>query len=194
MDAKTNPTSLKSILVTQLIASVVFVGIPVLLTFMAPLSSLGFQKTEQGMKAEVDRYLLMVIPWKHETLVGVQSVKAEITAEKRYRGTAEERRKGQKGVRLATGQIVIVAGGMETKIQTDPELAKRIEKEFAGFQQTESANELSYEIYASWWLSYVLGGIATGLAVFYVFGATAQIILSVTKKLFASSVSVKSGS
>jgi hypothetical protein len=71
-------------------------------------------------------------------------------------------------------------------------LAKRIENEFAGFQQTESANELSYEIYASWWLSYVLGGIATGVAVFYVFGATAQIILSMTKRLFASSVSVKS--
>jgi hypothetical protein len=184
MDAQTNPASFKSILVTQMIAVVVFVGVPVMLTLMAPLSSLRFQKTEQGTSAEVDRYLLIFIPWKHETLVGVQAVRAEITAEKRYRGTSEERRKGQKGVRLATGQIDIVSGAIETSIQADPVLAKRIEKEFVEFQQTESSGELSYEIYASWWLSYVLGGIATSLTAFYVFGATVQIILSVAKKRF----------
>lgn len=184
MDANANPASFKSILVTQMIAVVVFVGVPVMLTLMAPLTSVRFQKAEQGTLAEVDRYLLMFIPWKHETVAGVQAVRAETTAEKRYRGTSEERSKGQKGVRLATGQIVIVSGAIETSIQADPVLAKRIEKEFVEFQQTESSGELSYEIYASWWLSYVLGGIATSLAAFYVFGATVQIILSVTKKRF----------
>lgn len=186
MDAPAKSTSLKSILVTQLIACVVFVGVPILLTFMAPLTSLSFKKSEQGMTATLDRYLLMVIPWKHETVVGTLSVEADVTEAKRYRGTVEERRKGQKGIRLATAQIVIGSGGVETFIQADPELAKRVEKEFAEFQQSNSAEELRYEIYASWWLSYVLGGIATGFAVFYVFGATAQTILSIAKKLFGS--------
>lgn len=135
------------------------------------------------MAATVDRFLLMVIPWKHEKVVGTLSVQADVTEAKRYRGTVEERRKGQKGVRLATAQIVIVSGGVETFIQADPELAKRVEKEFAEFLQSNSADELSYEIYASWWLSYVLGGIATSFAVFYVFGATAQILLTSTRML-----------
>lgn len=179
MDVPANPTSFKSILITQAIASVVFVGIPILLTFMAPLTSLRFEKTEQGLEAKVDRYLLMVIRWKHEELVGVEAVRADITAEKRYRGTAEERRKGQKGVRLATAQIVLVCGGMESAIQADPDLAKKVEKEFAEFKQTDTASALSYEIYASWWLSYVLGGIATGFAVLYIFGASVQIIRTI---------------
>jgi hypothetical protein len=189
MDAPAKPTSFKSILITQAIASVVFVGIPILLTYMAPLTSLRFDKTEQGMEAKVDRYLLMVIPWKHEALVGIDAVRAEVTAEKRYRGTSEERRKGQKGVRLATAQIVLACGGLESAIQANPDLAKKVEKEFAEFKQTDAASQLNYEIYASWWLSYVLGGIATSFAVFYIFGASVQIILTVTKKLLGASVS-----
>ena len=189
MDAPAKPTSFKSILITQAIASLVFVGVPILLTFMVPLTSLRFEKTQQGMEAKVDRYLLMVIPWKHEDLVGLEAVRADITAAKRYRGTSEERRKGQKGFRLATAQIVLACGGMESAIQADPELAKQVEKEFADFKQADGANELSYEIYASWWLSYVLGGIATGFAVLYIFGASVQIVLTMTKKLLGSTAS-----
>lgn len=189
MDAPAKPGTLKSILITQTIASLVFVGIPILLTYMAPLTSLRFDKTEQGVEAKVDRYLLMVIPWKHEDLVGVEAVRADVTAAKHYRGTSEERRKGQKGYRLATAQIVLACGGMESAIQADPELAKQVEKEFADFKQADGVSELKYEIYASWWLSYVLGGIATGFAVLYVFGASVQIVLSMTKKLLPSTSS-----
>lgn len=178
MDAPAKPGSFKSILITQTIASLVFVGIPILLTYMAPLTSLRFDKTEQGVEAKVDRYLLMVFPWKHEDLVGVEAVRADITAAKHYRGTSEERRKGQKGYRLSTAQIVLACGGMVSAIQADPELAKQVEKEFADFKQADGVSELKYEIYASWWLSYVLGGIATGFAVLYVFGATMQVILT----------------
>lgn len=189
MDASAKPGSFKSILITQTIACLVFVGIPILLTYMAPLTSLRFDKTEQGVEAKVDRYLLMVIPWKHEDLVGVEAVRADITAAKHYRGTSEERRKGQRGYRLATAQIVLACGGMESAIQADPELAKQVEKEFADFKQADGVSELKYEIYASWWLSYVLGGVATGFAALYVFGASVQIVLSMTKKLLGSTSS-----
>ncbi len=92
-------------------------------------------------------------------VAGVTDVRADITAEKRYTEPREERRKGQKGVRLATGQVALLNSGPEVIIQAAPELATEIAAKFDTFagmvQRDVEANgvnesSLKFTVYASW--------------------------------------------
>ncbi len=145
-------------MITQAIAILVFVIVPVVLTLMAPLSNIEFRKSEAGISATVVRYTLMFIPWRTERFEKVTGIRADITEAKRYQGTSEERRKGQKGYRLATGQVAILhAGpteaGPEAIVQADPDLAKQIVTQFDDFKASESTGPLTFAVYASWSLS-----------------------------------------
>jgi hypothetical protein len=161
----TSKPSLVGKVIAQAIAFLVFVIVPTAITLMIPLTGIQFQKSDAGTTAIVNRYVMIFFPWKTERVVNVQKVRADITAEKRYRGTSEERRKGQKGIRFATGQVAIVADGREVIVQAAPELAKDIEAQFNAFVNAETAEPLFFSVYA---LSYVLGGAATALCAFYV--------------------------
>lgn len=179
-------SKIRDVLITQSIAVVAFVLVPVAITLMAPITDLEFNRTESGVQAIVRRYVLIGFNWKTVVVPGVTDVRADITAEKRYTGTREERRKGQKGVRLATGQVALLNSGPEVIIQAAPELATEIAAKFDAFAGDGSTDDeansldgssLKFRVYASWGLSYVLGGIATGFAALYVFGASMKILL-----------------
>ena len=165
-----------SIAITQAIAVVCFVVIPTAITLMAPLSTIQFKKTEKGNTVLVDRYLLIFIPWRQEQVENASKLHAEITEEKRYKGTSEERRKGQKGIRLATGQVTVIGNDKELVVQSAPDLAKSIVSQFDQFASTADAAPVIIPVYASWSLSYILGGAATFLCALYVFGVCAAIV------------------
>jgi hypothetical protein len=207
------------VVITQAIAILVFVIVPVVLTLMAPLSNIEFRKSELGISATVVRYTLMFIPWRTERFEQVTGIRADITEAKRYQGTSEERRKGQKGYRLATGQVAILhagpkeagpkeagpkeagpkeagpkeAGpeeaGPEAIVQADPDLAKQIVKQFDDFKASESTGPLTFAVYASWSLSYILGGIATFFTALYILGAALAIVTFPLKRMRVASQS-----
>jgi hypothetical protein len=198
------PSSIKDIVITQVvitqaIAILVFVIVPVVLTLMAPLSNIEFRKSEAGISATVVRYTLMFIPWRTERFEQVTGIRADITEAKRYQGTSEERRKGQKGYRLATGQVAILhagpkeAGpeeaGPEAIVQADPDLARQIVKQFDDFKASESTGPLTFAVYASWSLSYILGGIATFFTALYILGAALAIVTFPLKRMRVASKS-----
>jgi hypothetical protein len=168
--------SLVSIAITQSIAIVCFVVIPTLITLVAPLSTIQFLKTDKGNTVLVDRYLLIFIPWRHERVENATKLHAEITEEKRYKGTVEERRKGQKGIRLATGQVRIEGSDTESVVQSAPDLAKSVVSQFDQFASSADAAPVKIPVYASWSLSYLLGGAATFFCALYVAGAVAAIV------------------
>lgn len=168
--------SFKSVILTQAIAVLFFVLLPVLITFMTPITDLEVSNTEQGTSVKVIRYILTFVPWKTEQLSNVKGIRADITARKRYADTSENRRKGNVGVSVATGELVFITNDGEVKMQSDPELAENTVKVFNEFVASKSSEPLKLTIYASWALSYILGGVATFLCGLYVFGAVVSVI------------------
>lgn len=183
LEPTTTRSRLKSVLVTQSIAVVGFVLVPLLITLMAPLSTIMFEKSGAGTTVVVHRYVLMFIPWQTERIDNVTRIHADITPEKRYRDTRENRRKGNIGTRLATAQLEIVGDGPEVIVQADPDLAKNVAARFDAFARNAAAPPEKIEVYASWGLSYVLGGVATFLCGFYLLGATIAVLQFVWKAM-----------
>lgn len=165
-------TSLKGAIITQMIAALVFVGAPILITLIAPFTDIAFQKTGTTAQVAMTRYVLFFIPWQTKRIEHVRELRAETTSEFRYRDTAENRRKGRAGaVNHATGQLVIVGDGPEVVVQASPELAIETEARFDRFIADANPAPVKISLYASWWLSYVLGGVATAFAALYLGGA-----------------------
>lgn len=169
-------TTLLGHVITQVIAIVVFVILPIVITLMVPFSTIVLDKSNGGTTVTVHRYVLVFIPWRTQRIESATGMRADITEEKHYRGTVEERRKGQKGWRLATGQVAIVSGAPDVIVQAAPELAKAIVAQFDRFAAARNAEPVSIQVHASWWLSYVLGGVMTALCALYVVGAALAIV------------------
>lgn len=174
--------SIKSVVITQAIAIVFFVLLPVLITFMTPFTDVEVTNTEQGTSVKVVRYILTFVPWKTEQLANVSGVRADITARKRYADTSENRRKGNVGVSVATGELVFLTNDGEVKMQSEPELAENTVKVFNDFVASKSPEPLKLTIYASWALSYLLGGVATFFCGLYIFGAVVSALKFPFKK------------
>ncbi len=176
-------TTLKGAIITQAIAIVVFVGVPILITLMVPFSDLALRRTGPTASVTVTRYVLVFIPWRTQTIANVRAVRAEITAEKYHADTSENRRMGRAGATsVATGQLVIEGDGPDMIVQASPDLATETEEEFAAFLAETDPEPVTIQLYASWWLSWVLGGIATFFAAFYIVGAVLAIITWPFKK------------
>ena len=169
--------SLKAKIITQAIAIVCFVVVPTGITLVVPFTDLAFQKTGAGTSVTVKRYALTFIPWQTRRIDNVKLLRADITGEGRYGHSREDRRKGRSGTyRYATGQLAIVSGGPEVVVQAAPELAEKIPARFDQFVASGSDGPVKVSLYASWRLSYILGGVLTGLAALYLFGALASVV------------------
>ncbi|WP_457795994.1 hypothetical protein [Methylocystis sp. S23] len=167
--------SFADVAITQAIAIVVFVIVPIVITLMAPLSTIEFEKSGAAIDVVVDRYVLTFVPWRTARIHDVKRLRVDITDEVHYADTVENRRRGRKGVSYATGQLAIIGDGPEIIVQAAPELAKEVSARFDQFVKSAAPAPEKISVYASWGLSYVLGGVATFLCGFYVFGATVAV-------------------
>jgi hypothetical protein len=168
---------IKSHLITQAIAVVCFVVVPVAITLVAPLSTIVFQKAGSETDVIVQRYALMVVPWRTERIDAVTQIRADVSSQFRYGNTAENRRKNRVGtVSYATGQVVIIGPNDEVIVQAAPDLARSIAAQFKDFVADQNADRLSIPVYASWALSYGLGGVVSFLCGLYLFGSMAAIL------------------
>jgi len=180
---KSTPTPVVTTILVQAIAVIVFIVAPITITLMVPFTDIEFRKTGGSVSVGVRRYVLVFIPWETKEILNVKALRAEITSEKKYQDTSENRRKGNTGTRLATGQLVIVNDGSEVAVQAAPELATEISKQFDQFLTSASNEPVKFSVYASWGLSYVLGGIASFFAAFYLFGALVSVVIYPFKRL-----------
>ena len=168
---------IKSNLITQAIAIVCFVVVPVVITLVAPLSTIVFQRAGSETDVIVQRYVLMVVPWRTDRIDGVTQVRADVSSQFRYGNSAENRRLNRVGtVSHATGQVAIIGPQDELIVQAAPELARSIAAQFKDFVADKGADRLSIPVYASWALSYVLGGTVSALCGLYLFGSVAAIL------------------
>lgn len=168
---------LRSVLVTQAIAIVCFVAVPVVITLMVPFTDLEFRKDGGAPSVGITRYVLVFVPWQERTVRNVREVRADITAEKHYANTSENRRKGRTGATsYATGQLTIIGDGPERIAQASPELATETETRFRAFAASDQTGPVEVRLYASWRLSWLLGGAVTFLCGFYLLGCALAIV------------------
>ncbi len=163
------PPSLLGRIATQAIGFLVFLVMPTAITLVAPFTDIEFRHTDGGAAVTVRRYALTFVHWQTRRIPDVQELLPETTAEFRYRDTAENRRKGRAGTTsYATGQLVVVSAGPDVIVQAAPELVHAVSTRFAQFRNNKAEPPLTLSVYASWNLSYLLGGAMTALAAFYV--------------------------
>lgn len=175
--SRTSLASLKSQVITQAIAIVSFVIVPTIVTSMVPFTDLTFERKAGAASVTVKRFALMFIPWQTIEIKDVKAIRADINQSFRYEDTAENRRKGRAGaVNYATGQLVILGEDREVIVQAAPEIAGGIAAQFKQFQTAEIAKPVTISVYASWRLSYLLGGAMTALAALYLIGACLAIL------------------
>ena len=177
-------TSLMGKIIIQAIAFVAFLVVPIVITLMAPFTDLEFRRAGDGATVTVKRYVLMFVPWQTTEISNAKALRVEITPESRYRNTAENRRKDRAGtVKLATGQMVVVGDGREVIVQAAPEIAEGISDQFKQFLANRAVEPITISVYASWRLSYLLGGAVTALAAFYVICVCLAILAVPFKRL-----------
>jgi hypothetical protein len=183
--------SLKSRIITQMIAVAVFVMVPILITLMAPFTDLTFHHDPaDGATVTVKRYVLMFIPWRTSEITSVRMIRPDINQAFRYGNTAENRRKSRVGtISHATGQVAVIGDAHEEIVQAAPEIAKDISIQFQQFLRNRTAADKTISVYASWPLSYLLGGALTALAALYVVGSCLAIITLAFKWVRRSSFS-----
>lgn len=168
--------ALKSHLITQAIAVVCFVIVPVVITLVAPLSTITFQKAGTETNVIVRRYVLILVPWRTERIDNVRQIRADVTSQFRYADTSENRRKDRVGTTShATGQVVITGARDGLVVQAAPDLARSVAALFKEFAADKNADQISMSVYASWVLSYVLGGVVSFLCGLYLFGSLAAV-------------------
>jgi hypothetical protein len=157
----------------QAIVALVCLGVPVLVTFMAPLTTLEYRKSASGVDATVVRYVLLAVPWRTQHVTNVRELRADVTEEFRYKNTKENRMKDRVGhTNLATGQVALMGDGPEVIVQAQPGLAEELSAEFDAYAAASTPEPLRRTVYASWALTYILGGAMTALFALYVFGAS----------------------
>lgn len=168
----------------QAIVALVCLGVPVLVTYMAPVTVLEYRKSDAGVDATVVRYVLLAVPWRTQHVANVTGLRADVTEQFRYRNTKENRMKDRVGhTNLATGQVALMGDGPEVIVQAQPGLAEELSAEFASFAAAPSETPVRRTIYASWSLTYILGGAMTGLFALYVFGASMVTLKFAVQKL-----------
>jgi hypothetical protein len=173
-------------LITQAIAALVCIGVPLLVTYMAPVSVLEYRKSATGVDLRIVRYVLLFVPWRTQEIASVTSLRADVTKEFRYKNTKENRMKDRVGhTNLATGQVAIVNAGPEVIVQAQPGLAEEIVAEFDAFAASANSEPIRRTVYASWSLTYLLGGAMTGLFALYVVGAALATLNFLRKRIAA---------
>ena len=169
--AKPKP-GLWSAVITQAIALAVCLGIPLLVTWMAPRTTIQLRWIDGVPAADITKYVLLVAPLPTDRLEPLQQVESIVTAEKkRTHLTSEDKRRGRGlGTTFADGSLKLGGAGRECWIQSTPQSAPSQAETIQAFLDNPAAEPLAMTATAPWPLTYLLGGIMTGLATFYLVG------------------------
>lgn len=179
-----SPVSRTATVAMQIVVGVVCLVLPVLVTLMAPVTVLEYRKSAAGVDVGVVRYVLLFVPWRTQHVANATAVRADVTQEFRYKNTRENRQKDRVGhTNLATGQVAILGDGPEVIVQAQPGLAETLSAEFTAFAAAPSETPVRRTVYASWSLTYILGGAMTALFALYVFGASMAVVVFLKKQI-----------
>ena len=157
---------------------ILFLLIPAAATVVLSMSRLTLTRTGGTVTAEVNRMVFFAIPWRTQTLTGVQKAnftKIEGDWIRRKPGdTRRQRREMDNGVLTLTGT------DGELRIETDPATGREKHDAVAAFLADPKASTHRQFLMGNRLFGYLFGIPATLLAALYVVGCT----LALSHKLF----------
>jgi hypothetical protein len=157
---------LGSFVLHQLLALAIFVGFPALVTAIAPVSWIKFERQEGQVSATAQTCLLFFVPYKTIHLDPVTGIGDRFVAGT----TTRERRTGRDRVTKSEdeGFLVIHSSDQSAEISVTPFNIKSVTERSQGFLDDPQAKELKLFVVANWKFSVIAGGLVSLLTVLYV--------------------------
>lgn len=175
------PIGLFAQLLTQTLALLFCVGVPALVTMIAPVSWVSFQRDASGVTARVQTCLLFIVPFKtaviqpvlavnEHVLEGSIRIKKRIGTDKKYQAEDE-------------GFLLIRGPDQLAKVQVSPvDLTSTLAKVETFLAQPE-ASELKLFVVANWKFSVLGGALVSMLTLLYFVGVSFGLLRAVLRAL-----------
>lgn len=159
----------------QLLALGVCVGVPALVTAIAPVSWVTLERQEGRVKAVAQTCLLFVVPFKTATVdpvtgFGDRHVAGKVRRERRSGPDRETKSEDE-------GFLVIEGPGPSAEVSVSPVSLDGILDKANGFLEDSQAAELRLFVVANWKFSVLGGGLISLLTVLYVVGVTLGLLM-----------------
>ncbi len=167
-----------SFVLMQLLALAVFVGFPALVTAIAPVSWVRFERHGEHVSATARICLLFVVPYKTLTVDPVVGIGDRFVGGSYSR----ERRSGGDKVTKSEDEGYLVIQGNEhvAEIPVTPHNLKEVIERAEAFLNEPQSEELELFVVANWKFSVIMGGLTSLLTVLYVstliFGVLLKIV------------------
>lgn len=165
------------VVLTQLLVAAVFIGIPALVTAIAPVSWIKFSRRDGQVVAKSETCLLFCIPYRSSQVDAVARFDRRDVA-----GSQIRRRAGRSEPNRTTesqGFLVIQGSGRTVEVPVTPHDLDQVLERSQAFLAQPEPSELSMFVVANWKFSILMGGAFSLLTVLY-FGT---ILLGLLMKL-----------
>ncbi len=159
--SKNDPTKLP----LQIFALLICFGVPALVTALAPVSWVKFERHGDKVSAQAKVCLFFIIPYK---TISVDPV-VGFARDSKAGSVSVERRSGRpdKKVQSETQGFLVIRGeNQEAQVQVTPHDLDSVLERSNAFLKNPQATELKMFVVANWKFSVFAGGLATLLPVF----------------------------
>ena len=161
-------------LFTQVLAILIFVGIPALVTAIAPVSWIKFERQNGQVTATAKTCLLFFVPYKTATVSPVIGIGDRVHAGQvnRHRRPGPDRQVKAED----EGFLAIHGNDTSAEVQVSPASLKAVVDQVDTFLKNDQAPELRLFVVTNWKFSIIGGGLISLLTVLYVVGVTCEIL------------------
>ena len=145
---------------TQIVGVIILIGVFVILTGVAPVSKIRFERTEGRVRARIQSCAFFVVPY---WTVWVDPVKGIDSRTREGRVTRTRRTGGSDHYSKAddNGFLVIKGPIQNSEVLVSPASLGEVEERAQEFLNNPQAGELNLFVVANWTLSLVFSGLAT---------------------------------
>ena len=170
MPAKAPPQTV----LTLLIGLVCFVAVPALVTAVAPVSYVRFEKRDGHVAASVSQCLLFVIPYSQSTIEPVKGFEERVIASRTRMPTAHERRQNKDHNVTVEGEATLIIIGEDEQsvsVRVSPVNIHDVKERAEKFLKEPTDTPLSLFVVANWKFSVLVGGVLSLLTILYIGGS-----------------------
>lgn len=184
MGPDNSKNSLGSKVITQAIAIVGFVVVPTIVTLIVPRTNIELRGVKGQVSAEITTHALLYVPLFRSKVDPLLNAESHVQGSKHIKEDRQRNRKASN--QMATGSVELIGNPQNLKVESNPEDAPLQAEQIKTFIENPTEEPLLITVAPPWMLSWLLGGVMTGLAALYCVGATLAIarflLLSVIPK------------
>ena len=153
------PSSILTRIITQLVAVLVLIGILVIMTKVAPVSWILFERTDGRVRARMQECVFFVVPYR---TVWIDPV-TKFDTRTETGSVTRERRPGGDRITKADDNGYFMIGGPNQSIDVNvaPSSLAEVVERTNSFLADPNARELKLFVVANWTFSLIFSGLAT---------------------------------